>query len=140
MFRKVVIFSFLFAFMILLNGCASGRRQSDMEIQSLRNQITLLESQAQSKEEELSSLRGILNKPEAQREAIVEPWTRPKARDIQAALLNAGYNPGAVDGRIGRQTKEAIRAFQKANNLSADGKVGKKTWELLRGYLEKKVK
>jgi peptidoglycan hydrolase-like protein with peptidoglycan-binding domain len=41
---------------------------------------------------------------------------------------------------MGKQTREAIRSFQRANNLVVDGKVGKKTWEILRGYLDKKVK
>ncbi len=150
MFRKVVIFSFLFASLILLNGCASGRRSSDMEIQGLKNQVSLLESQVQSKDEEINSLRDSLNKAQAEKETvtreklkkkvIAEVWTRPKVRDIQIALLNAGYNPGAVDGRMGKQTRNAIRAFQKAHNLALTGKVGKKTWALLREYLEKKVK
>ncbi|MFZ2937989.1 MAG: peptidoglycan-binding domain-containing protein, partial [Candidatus Omnitrophota bacterium] len=38
------------------------------------------------------------------------------------------------------QTKDAIKAFQQANNLTVDGKVGKKTWDLLKEYLYKKAK
>jgi carboxyl-terminal processing protease len=56
------------------------------------------------------------------------------------ALKNAGYDPGKIDGKMGKQSSEAIKAFQKANNLPVDGKVGKKTWSLLRDYLNKKVK
>jgi peptidoglycan hydrolase-like protein with peptidoglycan-binding domain len=55
-------------------------------------------------------------------------------------LKNAGYNPGRIDGRLGKQTREAIKAFQRANNIPADGKVGKQTWEVLRGSLVNKVK
>ncbi|MFY9402151.1 MAG: peptidoglycan-binding domain-containing protein, partial [Candidatus Omnitrophota bacterium] len=50
------------------------------------------------------------------------------------------YDLGKIDGRMGKQTREAIRSFQRANNLVVDGKVGKKTWEILRGYLGKKIK
>ncbi|MBM3243656.1 MAG: peptidoglycan-binding protein, partial [Candidatus Omnitrophica bacterium] len=62
---------------------------------------------------------------------IIESKSQPSAKDIQLALINAGYNPGKVDGRIGKQTIEAIKSFQKAHNLVADGKVGKKTWAVL---------
>jgi g-D-glutamyl-meso-diaminopimelate peptidase len=74
------------------------------------------------------------------RRVVPEVKSRPSAKHIQLALKNAGYNPGPVDGRMGRQTKDAIRAFQRGNNLTADGKVGKQTWGLLKEYLYKKVK
>jgi peptidoglycan hydrolase-like protein with peptidoglycan-binding domain len=41
---------------------------------------------------------------------------------------------------MGRQTREAIKAFQRAHNLAADGKVGKQTWALLKDYLYQKIK
>jgi len=69
-----------------------------------------------------------------------EVKSRPKAKQIQLALKNAGYYSGAIDGKIGKVTKDAIKAFQRANNLIVDGKMGKKTWELLRKYLYLKVK
>lgn len=46
---------------------------------------------------------------------------------VQAALKEAGFDPGAIDGKMGTKTKNAIRAFQKANGLTADGKIGYKT-------------
>lgn len=36
-----------------------------------------------------------------------------------------------ADGDFGKQTEQAVIAFQKANGLDADGKVGKKTWTAL---------
>lgn len=60
---------------------------------------------------------------------------QPSAKDIQAALKNAGYYTGNVDGKIGPMTKKAIEAFQEANGLKADGKVGPKTWNALSKYL-----
>jgi len=56
-------------------------------------------------------------------------------KDIQLALKNAGFYNGSIDGKIGKNTKKAIREFQKANGLKADGKVGLKTRELLLQYL-----
>ena len=148
MLKRMLIFCALSIFVVSLTGCATTVRQRDEEIQGLKNQVSLLESQVQSKDEEINGLKEGSSRiqqeketaPAPQSKKIVETYTRPKARDIQTALLNAGYNPGSVDGHMGKQTKNAIKEFQKANNLPADGKVGKKTWELLRGYLEKKIK
>jgi len=60
---------------------------------------------------------------------------KPTATEIQAALKNAGYYTGAVDGKIGPLSRKAIEDFQKANGLAADGKVGSKTWAVLSPYL-----
>jgi len=57
-------------------------------------------------------------------------------KDIQFALKNAGFYNGPIDGKIGKNTKKAIREFQKTNGLKADGIVGKETKEKLAGYLK----
>jgi uncharacterized protein (TIGR02594 family) len=53
-------------------------------------------------------------------------------RAIQQALADLGFDPGPVDGIRGRQTIEAIRAFQAANGLMADGIAGPMTQVRLR--------
>ena len=150
MSRKAVGFLILFIFLISVTGCATSRKRKDLEIQGLKNQISVLETQIQAKDEEISSLRDTLGKAVeekaestkrvSKKKVIGEIKSRPSVKQVQIALQNAGYNPGSIDGRKGRQTRDAIKAFQKANNLMADGKVGKKTWELLKGYLYKKIK
>jgi len=47
-------------------------------------------------------------------------------RKVQQALVNAGFNPGPVDGVSGAKTVAAIESFQKQNNIPA-GKVTKRT-------------
>lgn len=57
------------------------------------------------------------------------------SKQIQRALKKAGLYKGKVDGKIGKQTKKAIKAFQKKNKLKVDGVVGEKTWTALKKYL-----
>lgn len=147
--RRAVTVLFLLFFVMQLAGCATGRRAKDLEMQGLKNQISVLESQLQGKDQEISDLKDTLARTEQDRaenvqatkkKVIAEVKARPKVKQIQVALKNAGFNPGRIDGRMGHQTREAIREFQKANNLQADGKVGSRTWALLKEYLYKTVK
>ena len=149
MFKRAVIFFSIFAVSVSLAGCATARRPKDFEIQGLRNQVSVLESQLQSKDEEINGLKDQLNSqqlrakevsPTRRLKVIPEAKSRPNIRQIQKALKNAGYNPGTIDGRMGRETKDSIRAFQRANGLRADGKAGKSTWKLLKKYLYQKTK
>lgn len=48
-------------------------------------------------------------------------------RAVQKRLKELGYYKGSADGDFGPATEAAVKAFQKANGLSADGKVGKQT-------------
>ena len=55
-----------------------------------------------------------------------------KGGDVQAvqqALISKGYSCGAsgTDGQFGAGTESAVKAFQKANGLTADGIVGQNT-------------
>jgi len=150
MLRRASTFFVLFVFLFSLTGCATIRKQKDLETQGLKNQISVLEAQIQAKDEEISSLRENLAKASEQKteltkvvskkKVIGEVKSRPNVRQVQIALQNAGYYSGAIDGRKGKQTRDAIKAFQKANNLRADGRIGKKTWDLLKEYLYKKNK
>ena len=48
-------------------------------------------------------------------------------RQIQQRLKALGYYSGTVDGDFGAGTESAVKAFQRANGLTADGKVGEQT-------------
>ncbi len=133
MFRKSLWLAATAVFIFSLNGCASSSKK-DLEIQGLRNQVNALEAQAPAKTEEPVA-EEVVSEDKA-----VQASEAPTPRQIQAALKNAGYYSGVIDGKIGKQSRQAIRDFQKANNLTADGKVGKKTWAALKEYLQKKLK
>jgi len=51
---------------------------------------------------------------------------------LQYKLFSRLYNPGTIDGIFGKNTINAVKEFQKDNNLSMDGIVGPKTWSKLK--------
>jgi peptidoglycan hydrolase-like protein with peptidoglycan-binding domain len=130
--------------LLVLSGCATtAKKQDDLETQGLRNQVTALETQLQAKDDELKNLRDeMAGQPSTvtiQNKTVSEVKSRPTVRQIQLALKNAGYDPGSVDGKMGKQTRNAIKAFQKDNKLSTDGRVGNKTWSILKQNLTPKT-
>jgi membrane-bound lytic murein transglycosylase B len=68
--------------------------------------------------------------------AVVWPPVRAlglaERQELQRLLLSRGLEVGSVDGRIGGQTKDAIRAFQRARGLPEDGHPGPDLLERLR--------
>lgn len=50
---------------------------------------------------------------------------------LQQRLTVKGYGVGAIDGKFGIKTLEAVKAFQAENNLTVDGIVGINTWNAL---------
>lgn len=142
-------------FLVTLAGCASTQ-----QVQDLRTQVSSLEDQIKAKQDTEESLRDNQKQLEmalkkqleanlelrqkleglqktAQKEE--EPKAKiqmPSGKDIQTALRNAGFYKGVVDGVIGSETKDAIKKFQEASNLTPDGVVGSRTWELLSKHLE----
>ncbi len=143
--RGIIIVSIL-----LLSGCATtGSRHTEMETQKLRTQLGTMEQQLKQSEKEIEDLEWQLEKEKQMRRGCEKQLGLKKTqlqntgrktpqasiRKIQTALRKAGFYKGAVDGKLGPQTKEAIRAFQKSNGLKADGIVGKATWQVLARYL-----
>ncbi len=57
------------------------------------------------------------------------------ARTVQAALKEAGYYNGALDGKVGSGTIAGITNFQRDQGIKADGIVGRQTWQLLYPYV-----
>jgi lipoprotein-anchoring transpeptidase ErfK/SrfK len=46
-------------------------------------------------------------------------------------LARARFSPGVIDGEDGENLKNAVRAFEVANNLPEDGKLDEAVWKLL---------
>ena len=67
-----------------------------------------------------------------------EQEERLQIAHVQAALLELGYDVGKVDGKLGPQTRGAIKAFQKTQQLSVNGKVSPQLLEQLKAAIDSK--
>lgn len=54
-------------------------------------------------------------------------------KSLQKLLTKAGQKPGAVDGIFGKNTRNAVKSYQRANKLKVDGVAGKNTATALGG-------
>ncbi len=50
-----------------------------------------------------------------------------RIRRVQEALKNEGHDPGPIDGVMGPKTKEALREYQKQENLQQTGRLDRET-------------
>lgn len=137
------------AIMVALSGCA--RLRANQDLSRLQSQVGMLDERVTQLER--SSIGGMaaapIGAPSSDFGAAL-PAVRSDAgsasqaitvsqkattRDIQQALNNAGFYQGSVDGKLGPQTRSAIREFQRVHGLKDDGVVGKQTWAKLQPYL-----
>ncbi len=146
LFASVVVLAFS------LTGCAGARLNKGASSKPLppKERIAQLESETQAKDQEIrrlqEELEGLRGQVAASESYSYEPATNVKASpatgairvpgltvtQLQRALKSAGYDPGTIDGRLGKRTKEAVRSFQRAEGLKVDGVVGQKTWSALK--------
>lgn len=128
MFVRIILFTL---FILVLIGCATSSTKQVAQSQPIA-------SQKAYQEEPYSQGYGLLDNHEMPaQKTYSEPTIRLSAKQIQRALRDAGFYQGPIDGKIGFQTKEAIKKFQKAKGLKADGIVGKRTLLALNKYLSK---
>lgn len=121
--------------------------EKDQEIEDLRGEISRLENEGTEAHDEEFDRRPVVEY-EPLRETSGSGTSAASANQseiirvdadvkmVQKALKNAGYYKGAVDGKLGSGSKQAIVDFQKDHDLTADGIIGRKTWSELKTYLE----
>ena len=97
----------------------------ELQIKSLKNEI-------QFKDQLIVDLQNKLNPPKAVPIRSVIQVSGVSPSDLQQALKKRGLYVGPIDGRLTQRIAEAVREFQRRNNIQADGVVGKRTWRLLR--------
>lgn len=120
---------------MFFGGCATTRKDQKAQTQHLYDRISFLEAELQRTDQEISILEDALESQQIQQPSKREPVKQLSIRQIQSALKSAGFYKGSIDGKMGPQTKEATREFQKAQGLKPDGIVGKRTIERLNDYL-----
>lgn len=151
---RIVTLLLLSSFVVASSGCVSkGRHQREMN--SLQSQVAEMDAALKAQQErsqtlaaELETLRAEKAKQaeEAARQQVSPEFTggmyrtpsgfELPATDIQKALKSAGYYVGPVDGKIGPDSREALRNFQRDNGLTVDGVCGRETWAKLKTYLD----
>ena len=50
-------------------------------------------------------------------------WTKAQIEQAQTGLAKAGYYKGKPTGQMNADTRKALKAFEKANNMPATGKL-----------------
>jgi len=114
-------------------------KQQESDKAALKESQQQIEAALKQQSEELESAKKKFSSMGRKSSQGASPELRmPTAKEIQATLKSSGFYAGEIDGVIGSGTKEAIRKFQEANQLTPDGVVGSKTWALLEKYLEEK--
>lgn len=102
----------------------------EREIQAKDEQIADLQAELESHQVNYRSEGLTKSSSASSNQIITVQGVTPM--QLQKALKNVGFDPGPVDGRLGKQTVDAIKRFQKHQGLKADGVVGQKTWSLLK--------
>ncbi len=136
---------FLGLSVLFIAGCASTKPRKPDPMMDSQSQVTQLQSQLQAKDQQIQELQYQLQSTQNSIQTTSSNFSSGSGRssnvrvsgvsveDVQRALARAGLDPGPVDGRFGKKTKSAIKAFQRRHDLTADGVVGERTWSYLKG-------
>ncbi len=147
---RYTLFFTLAGVLVIASGCASKKKTSK-QISALEAQVGVLTDEVSRLDQSLQEVRGgVQDQGESVSSARVSSgggnvYRTPSgfelpSNNIQAALKNAGYYQGNIDGKIGSASKEALKSFQKDNGLEADGVCGRRTWDKLKPYLSGGIK
>ncbi|MFH1800683.1 MAG: peptidoglycan-binding domain-containing protein [Candidatus Omnitrophota bacterium] len=138
--------------LIAFSGCAS--RKTGKKVDTLQAQVNAMTDELVRLDQSLEDTRAALQTQESggvsgssamvssgEGAMIGGMYRTPSGFEIpsvniQKALKKAGYYSGAIDGKVGPGTRDAITSFQKDNGLTADGICGRGTWSKLKSYLE----
>ncbi len=148
--RFVICIALVMVVAFAVSGCSSVPKKTKEEITGIKTRVDTLESKVgdmeakQAYAERATQEQAVaIEDMKSVKMANTNISTKPRGgkagarmKDIQKCLKNAGFYNGTIDGVKGKNTRKAIKDFQKANGLTADGLVGNKTWEALGKYAQ----
>lgn len=134
--------------LVASTGCVSKSRHQQ-EVSALQGQVSQMDAALKAQQEQSQKLQAELESARARKSDggggvtsfAGAMYRTPSgfelpAVDIQKALKGAGYYSGGTDGKIGPDSREALRNFQRDNGLTADGVCGRQTWAKLKTHLD----
>ncbi len=145
-----------------LGGCSVARKSAstdllDMKVVQMERELQLKDSEIQQLKYEVSRLSGQQGQfsgysggrsvgsqgrqssgssgtgGKMETREIIRVSASPS--EVQTVLQKAGYYDGAIDGKIGQKSIEAIKSFQRDNNLKVDGIIGARTWAQMKAQM-----
>lgn len=134
--------------LVLTSGCTTKRRHQ-RDITNLQTQIGALQSEVARLDQSLRDSETALKTAQERGTGTGSAfggdlgggpvYRTPSgfelpATAIQRALKTAGYYQGAIDGKVGSRTKQALRDFQRDQGLVTDGVCGRQTWARLKSF------
>ncbi len=141
---RIVTLLVLSGLLIASTGCVS-KSTHQREVNTLQAQVSQMDAALKAQQEQNQQLQAQLESAHGRRSSSTSfagaMYRTPSgfeiaAVDIQKALKGAGYYSGGIDGKIGPDSREALRNFQKDNSLTADGVCGRQTWIKLKTHLD----
>ncbi|WP_417227358.1 peptidoglycan-binding domain-containing protein [Amphritea sp.] len=117
----------------------AGFKRMDIPAKYENVEVTKLAVAAQNKRYEIPAKYETVTLSKLDKEGYME-WrsilcdtnmTTTNIGHIQKALLAGGFDPGRIDGVIGRQTMSAVNEFQRANDLPVDEYINMETVKAL---------
>jgi septal ring factor EnvC (AmiA/AmiB activator) len=122
-------------------------RQSAGELQTAQGQLASIQEQVKSLEQARAQLTESIAQARSQLGSTLDqssddgspsqtgatsPATGSVRVDaVQEALTKLGYGPLTADGRMGRKTRQAIQAFERAQGIAVTGELGERTVQAL---------
>lgn len=89
-------------------------------------------SVSQQVDQFIQAYRAVNPRARAGRERTAAAAARARMRRVQERLHAAGFSPGPLDGRLGPQTRAALRQYQQHKGLGVTGSLDRQTLESLR--------
>jgi len=109
-----------------LGGLTQAMNRTEETLKSINSRLTAIEQRLEKEPEKVSKAD-----PEKKRQPD------ESVKEAQVVLAAYNYNPGPIDGLMGRKTSAAIERFQNTHGLTVNGELNKETLEAMNGDVKR---